>query len=110
MQYSHSLSQKCIEIPRNSQLAFLFAAVCSAGGLRLVSKTGKIKRVTSGRLEVHMNGEWGTVCFRNFEKNDAIFACKEMGFKEESPHYSQISSAELVYEIVDQEFEIGISC
>lgn len=52
--------------------------------------------MTSGRLEVLVNDVWGTVCSKHFGKNEAIVACRQLGFKTKSPHYSPISSAELV--------------
>lgn len=33
-----------------------------------------------GRLEISINGYWGTVCSVNFNKAAADIACKELGF------------------------------
>ena len=35
-----------------------------------------------GRLEISVDGYWGTVCSTNFNKAAADVACKELGFNE----------------------------
>ena len=35
---------------------------------------------TSGRIEIAVNGYWGTVCSQNFDKAAADVACRELGF------------------------------
>ncbi|XP_060081975.1 soluble scavenger receptor cysteine-rich domain-containing protein SSC5D-like [Ylistrum balloti] len=37
-----------------------------------------------GRLEMFYNGEWGSVCGKDFSLNEAIVSCKQMGFRPES--------------------------
>ena len=34
----------------------------------------------SGRLEVLVNGEWGTVCDRDFDMREANIVCRAMGY------------------------------
>ena len=34
----------------------------------------------NGRLEVCINGQWGSVCERYFDDVDAQVVCKELGF------------------------------
>lgn len=37
--------------------------------------------LSAGRLEVLLNGEWGTVCLNGFDAYEADIACKEMGYR-----------------------------
>ncbi|XP_063436014.1 scavenger receptor cysteine-rich type 1 protein M160-like [Mytilus trossulus] len=38
-------------------------------------------RNSSGKLEILHNNEWGTVCRDNFGKNEALVACKQLGYR-----------------------------
>ena len=50
------------------------ASNCTTGVVRLVgSENGD-----EGRLEVCVNGAWGTVCSDGFDTNDASVACQSM--------------------------------
>ncbi|XP_038072278.1 uncharacterized protein LOC119740886 isoform X2 [Patiria miniata] len=49
---------------------------CELAALRLVGNTTR----SEGRLEIFLNGEWGTVCDNSWEQEDADVACRQLGF------------------------------
>ncbi len=57
---------------------FVFEGLLN-GRLRLVGSNSGTN-VTSGRLEVYYNGQWGTVCDNSFGIIDARVACRQLGF------------------------------
>jgi hypothetical protein len=47
--------------------------------VRLVSQTGQTDgNPTAGRLEILINGEWGTICDEDFDITDADVACRQL--------------------------------
>ncbi|XP_022110413.1 uncharacterized protein LOC110989982 isoform X2 [Acanthaster planci] len=49
---------------------------CEYAGLRLIGNTTR----SEGRLEIFLNGEWGTVCNTSWGLADAHVACRQLGF------------------------------
>ena len=53
--------------------------ILNDGDLRLVSNSGTTFG-TSGRLEVYYSFQWGTVCIDFFGAEEALVACRQLGF------------------------------
>ena len=49
---------------------------CSHGSIRLRDSTGSM----NGRVEVCLNGDWGTVCHDRWSTVDSNIACRQLGF------------------------------
>ena len=45
------------------------------GALRLTGGNSSV-----GRLEINIDGSWGSVCSRNFAEIDGHVACRQLGF------------------------------
>ena len=43
-------------------------------------RLGSSAEASSGRVEVCIGGEWGTVCDEHFEEVDAGVLCRQLGF------------------------------
>ncbi|XP_025100423.1 deleted in malignant brain tumors 1 protein-like isoform X2 [Pomacea canaliculata] len=63
--------------------------ICNANPViaRLANGTSE-----AGRLELFVNGEWGTVCNDEFDREDAIVACRMLGFNSTAMTATAITS------------------
>ena len=59
-------------------LLLLDPGMCTDGSIRLVN--GIIEN--EGRVEVCMDGVWGTICDQGWDKTDAHVVCTQMGHPE----------------------------
>ena len=49
------------------------------GELRFVNLTHTFS--SAGRLEIYLNGKWGTICDDGFGIEDATLACNQLGYE-----------------------------
>ena len=69
----------------NKTLVTYFATLSgtaqSHGELRLVRGSATSYSYNSGRLEIYMNGRWGTICNdADFGRTEATVACQQLGW------------------------------
>ena len=60
----------------SSYETLLSVDTCMYVGLRLEDSATNF----SGRVEILYDGEWGTVCSDEFDKNDAAVVCRQAGY------------------------------
>ena len=61
------------------QTLYYLTAV-SSGDLRLSRGTRTSTSYTSGRLEIYINGQWGTVCDDLWDSTNSDVACRQLGY------------------------------
>lgn len=52
----------------------IFVYTCIAS-IRLVDGTNNLE----GRIEIYINGGWGTICDDSFDDTDAAVVCRQLG-------------------------------
>ena len=57
-----------------------FPSAQSYGALRLVRGSSFSSSYSSGRLEIYINGQWGTVCDDGWGLTDSNVACRQLGY------------------------------
>ena len=53
--------------------------MCTASNIRLVGGA-KSSSFHSGRVELFINGEWGTICDNSWSSNEARVVCRQLGY------------------------------
>ena len=55
---------------------------CTTGDIRLTDGSTEYE----GRVEVCINGVWGSVCDHGWDSNDASVVCKQLGYQGKLTH------------------------
>ncbi|XP_071944172.1 scavenger receptor cysteine-rich domain superfamily protein-like [Antedon mediterranea] len=73
---------------------------CSDVGIRLQGSPIQ----NAGRVEVYSDGEWSTICNRDWDINDAHVACRMLGYPEATTVYTYVAYGKGVGSILPRSF------
>ena len=69
------MALRAIKIVKTLMFIIVVPEDCTEGSVQLVDGIEQ-----GGRVEVCVNGVWGSVCGEGWDKTDAHVVCKQMGF------------------------------
>ena len=82
-------------------ITIFFCVEPKYGDLRLVQGIVADSKFLSGRVEIYIDGQWGTICDDLFDQIDANVTCKQLGFAG-ATSYRTSASAGLVNSVVSE--------
>ena len=71
---THIISKHCVTVV--ILVPITAGTVCETGTVRLVNGAAE----NLGRIEICFGNVWGTVCDDQFDRNDAIVACRQLNY------------------------------
>ena len=81
---------------------------CTHGDLRIASRSDDESALSSeGRLEICVNGVWGTICDFKYGTRDAKVACRQLGYDDEgrNPSDLKVAALECVFLLINYRFK-----
>lgn len=63
-------------------ILFIIIAHCLHGSVRVLASSENLDSTYYGRVEVCVNGTWGTICSDFWENKDASVVCTQLGYSE----------------------------